>query len=102
MLTKPLLSELHHVLAVHMDALSKCLRLSREKQFEPVPRPWCFNGFDYQIALPPQSSANFADLNLKRCSEHASFDDFALAPQRGANFGDILGSRSSATPVFRS
>ena len=34
------------------------------------------------------------------------FNDFdfriALAPQRGANFVDIFGSRSSATPAFRS
>ena len=42
--------------------------------FKSAPNPRCFNDFDFQIAL---------------------------ARRRGANFVDILGSRSFATPVFR-
>ena len=71
-----------------------------------VPRPSVFNDFDFQIALARRRGANFAKLNFQKCSEHAAwclfFAEIALARRRGANFVDILGSRSFATPVFRS
>ena len=38
-----------------------------------VPSPWCFNDFDFQIALARRRGANFAKLNFQKCSEHATF-----------------------------
>ena len=38
-----------------------------------VPSTWCFNDFDFQIALARRRGANFANLNFQKCSEHASF-----------------------------
>ena len=62
-----------------------------------------FNDFDFRIAVSPQRGANFAGLNFKKRSEPNDFDfRIALAIRRGANFGDILGSPSSANPVFPS
>ena len=49
------------------------VQIFRSSTSKSAPNPQCFNDFDFQIAL---------------------------APQRGVNFDDILGSRSSATPVF--
>ena len=37
------------------------------------PRPWCFNDFDFRIALARRRGANFADFNFQKCSDHASF-----------------------------
>ena len=37
------------------------------------PRPWCFNDFDFQIALARRRGANFADFNFQKCSEAVSF-----------------------------
>ena len=38
-----------------------------------VPSTWCFNDFDFQIALARRRGANFAKLNFQKCSEHATF-----------------------------
>ena len=38
-----------------------------------VPSTWCFNGFDFQIALARRRGANFANLNFQKCSKHATF-----------------------------
>ena len=38
-----------------------------------VPSTWCFNDFDFQIALARRRGANFANLNFQKCSEHATF-----------------------------
>ena len=82
-------------LRIYVDAVPKSLRVPREKHFElqkVFPRPWCFNGVDFQTALAPQRGAKFADLYFKK-STSSVFNDcdlrIALAPQRGANFGDI-------------
>ena len=78
------------------------LQSSTSKSAPSMPR---FNDFDFQIALARRRGANFVELNFQKCSRHFFFNDFdfqiALARRRGANFFDILGSRSSATPVFR-
>ena len=37
------------------------------------PRPWCFNSFNFQIALARRRGANFGDFNFQKCSDHASF-----------------------------
>ena len=67
----------------------------------------------YRFWLPNRSRAQawckFCRAQLPKvlpaCQLLTSFNDFdfqiALARRRGANFVDILGSRSSATPVFR-
>ena len=34
-----------------------------------VPSTWCFNDFDFQIALARRRGANFAKLNFQKCSE---------------------------------
>ena len=33
-----------------------------------VPRPWCFNDFDFQIVLARRRGANFGDSNFQKCS----------------------------------
>ena len=38
-----------------------------------VPSPWCFNDFDFQIALARRRGANFAKLNFQKCAEPLSF-----------------------------
>ena len=38
-----------------------------------APNPRYFNDFDFQIALARRRGANFAKLNVQKCSEHASF-----------------------------
>ena len=38
-----------------------------------VPSPWCFNDFDFQIALARRRGANFVDVNFQKCPEHATF-----------------------------
>ena len=42
------------------------------------PRPWCFNGFDFQIVLARRRGANFSDFNFQKCSEPLSFERFWL------------------------
>ena len=37
------------------------------------PKPWCFNGFDFQIAVARRRGANFGDFNFQKCSDHANF-----------------------------
>ena len=37
------------------------------------PRPWCFNDFDFQIALARRRGANFADFNFQKSSDAVSF-----------------------------
>ena len=37
------------------------------------PSTWCFNDFDFQIALARRRGANFADFNFQKCSEGVSF-----------------------------
>ena len=38
-----------------------------------VPSPWCFNDFDFRIALARRRGANFVDVNFQKCSGPASF-----------------------------
>ena len=38
-----------------------------------VPSPWCFNDFDFQIALARRRGANFAKLNFQKPAETLSF-----------------------------
>ena len=38
-----------------------------------VPSPWCFNDFDFQIALARRRGANFVEINFQKCSDTASF-----------------------------
>ena len=38
-----------------------------------APRPWCFNDFDFQIALAHRRGANFNEFNFQKCSDHAIF-----------------------------
>ena len=38
-----------------------------------APTPPVFNDFDFQIALARRRGANFVDVNLQKCSDHASF-----------------------------
>ena len=49
-----------------------------------VPSPWCFNDFDFQIALARRRGANFAKLNFQKCAE----------PCRTPQFLTILTSKS--------
>ena len=37
------------------------------------PRPWCFNDFDFQIAVSRRRGANFVDFNFQKCSDAVSF-----------------------------
>ena len=56
--------------------LSKSLHLPHKTHFSTsknVPSPWCFNDFDFQIALARRRGANFAKLNFQKCSEPATF-----------------------------
>ena len=43
-----------------------------------VPSTWCFNDFDFQIALARRRGANFAKLNFKKRSEPTVFSRFWL------------------------
>ena len=69
-----------------------------------IPSPWCFNDFDFQIALARRRGANFAKLNFQKCSEHAAwclfFIQIALARRRGANFVDVNFQKCSDTASF--
>ena len=38
-----------------------------------VPSTWCFNDFDFQIALARRRGANFAKLNFQKCAEPLKF-----------------------------
>ena len=42
------------------------------------PRPWCFNDFDFQIALARRRGANFGDFNFQKFSDAVSFLRFWL------------------------
>ena len=87
----------------------KSLHLPREKHFEP-PKTSRAPGVLTVLASKSLSRAGVAQIlrssvNFQKCSEPPIFYDFtsqiALARRRGANFVDILGSRSFATPAFR-
>ena len=69
-----------------------------------VPGPWCFNDFDFQIALARRRGANFTKLNFQKCSEHAAWCPFfvkiALTRRRGANFVDINFQKCSGPASF--
>ena len=50
----------------------------RTFNLQNIPSTWCFNDFDFRIALARRRGANFAKLNFEKCSEHASFLRFWL------------------------
>ena len=94
------------------------------------PRPWCFNDFDFRIALTRRRGANFGDFNFQKCSDTVSFSRFwlfwlwckfwrlqlpkvprgfhdfdfqiVLARRRGANFAASSAADPPHPPVLRS
>ena len=69
-----------------------------------IPSTWCFNDFDFRIALARRRGANFAELNFQKCSQHAAwclfFVKIALARRRGSNFGKLNFQKCSEHASF--
>ena len=70
-----------------------------------VPSTWCFNDFDFQIALARRRGANFAKLTTSKSAPNLSvFNDFdfqiALARRRGANFVHVNFQKRSEHASF--
>ena len=69
-----------------------------------VPSPWCFNDFDFQIALARRRGANFVDVNFQTAPSMPRFNDFdfqiALPRRRGANFVDVNFQKCSRHASF--
>ena len=77
----------------------------RSSTSKSAPTPPVFNDFDFQIVSRAGVVQILRSSTSKSAPNMPVFNDFdfqiALARRRGANFVDILGSRSFATPVFR-
>ena len=69
-----------------------------------VPSTWCFNDFDFRIALARRRGTNFAKLNFQKCSEHAAWCLFFVKNALARTLVQILSSSTSKSdptpPVF--